>query len=109
MDEREVWWNRFKVQVASLQKFVADARAEDQFEALDAFGDILDEIRNELLEATQKSRMTRRAAYRRKPLRRVHPLFRAVAAAIARRLSRLALELDWQAAGMRARLRRDHD
>lgn len=105
MDEREAWWNRFKVQVASLQRFVSDARTEDQWEALDAFGDVLDEIRGELLEETTKRRMARRAAHRGKPFRGIHPLFRAVAAAIARRLSRMGLELEWQAAGLRARLK----
>jgi hypothetical protein len=105
MGERERWWERFKVQVSSVQKFVADARAEDQWEALDAFGDVLDEIRDELFEETKKRRMARRAAHRGKPLRGIHPLFRAVAAAIARRLSRMGRELEWQAAGFRARLK----
>jgi hypothetical protein len=105
MDGRNQWWERFKEQVASTRKFVSDARAEGQLEALDAFQDVLDGIRGEFLEETQQFRRANRAARTGQAVRRTHPSLRPVAEAIARCLSRVALELEWQAAGLRARLR----
>lgn len=104
MEELERWWNRFKVQESSIRKFVADARAEDQLEALDALQDVLEEIRRDLFQETQQLRMSGRAAYWGKPLRGIHPLFRPVVAAMAKCFSRTAFALEWRAAGMRARL-----
>ena len=62
-DEQERWWNRFKVQVSSMRAFVANAQREDQLEALDAFQDVLEEIRTDFLEETQeKVRSTERVS-----------------------------------------------
>lgn len=104
MNDRERWWNRFNVQVASVRQFVSEARTEEQLEALDAFQDILDKLREELLEETQKYRLVNRAAYLGSPLRGIHPRLRPAASTLASWLSRTALDFEWMAAGLRARL-----
>lgn len=104
MNDRERWWNRFNVQAASVRQFVSEARAEDQLEALDAFQDVLDKLREELLEETQKFRQANRAAFLGKPVRGLHPLLRPGASMMASWLSSLVLEFEWMAAGLRARL-----
>lgn len=106
MDDREKWWNRFKVQTASVQKFVSDARTEEQLEALDAFQDVLDKLRGEYLEETQSYRQANRAELRGKPTRGLHPMLRAATSTLAAWLSRVATEIEWKAAGLRARLKR---
>jgi hypothetical protein len=103
--EQEGWWNRFKVQVASTRTFVSDARAHDQLEALDAFQDVLDEIRTDFLEETQKYRMTNRADYTGKAPRRIPSMVRPGAELVTSWLLRLAMKLEWHAAGLRARLK----
>lgn len=87
-----------------MQKFVSDARAEDQLEALDAFQDVVDKLREELLEETQKHRLVNRAAYLGRPIGGLHPMLRPATSMMANWLSRTALELKWTAAGLRARL-----
>jgi hypothetical protein len=104
MDERERWWNRYKTQVASVRKFISDARTEDQIEALEAFQDVLDEIRQELLEETQKHSIANRACDRPKCVHEMYPLLRPVASVLAGWLSRMGRELEWKAAGIRAKL-----
>ncbi len=105
MNDRETWWDRFKMQAASVQQFVSEARTEDQLEALDAFQDVLDKLREEFLEETQRYRLVNRAAYLGSALRGIHPLLRPAASMLASWLSRTALDFEWKAAGLRARLK----
>lgn len=105
MNDREKWWNRFMEQAASVQQFVSEGRTEDQLEALDAFQDVLDRLREEFLEETQKYRLANRADFRGKPFTGLHPRLRPAASTLASWLSRTALEFEWMAAGLRARLK----
>ena len=89
---------------ASIRQFVSEARTEEQFEALDAFQDVLDKLREEFLEETQKHRIVNRAIFLGKPVRGLHPLLRPAASTTASWLSSLVLEFEWTAAGLRARL-----
>lgn len=103
--ERQLWRSRFKVQVSSVRKFVDDARREDQLEALDAFADVLDEIRYDILEQARTNRLTYAAARRQKAPRSIHPFLRPLVQMLAERVFRLALYLESQAVGLRVRLK----
>lgn len=101
MDDQKTWLKRLDDLEAAIRGFIADARTQDRPEPVDALADVLDMIRDELLE---DSRASRRAVLG-KPLRELPPFLRPVAAMVEKCLQRAAFFSDWTAAGLRLRLK----
>ena len=101
MNNQDPWLKRLDELEASIRSFIKDACTAERPEATDALGDVLDLIRDELLE---DSRASRRAVLG-EPVRELPPSLRPVAAAVEKCLQRAAFFSEWTAAGLRLRLK----
>lgn len=101
MNSKDPWLKKLDELEASIRSFIKDARSEDRPEVVDALRDVLDVIRDELLEDSRASRL----AVLGKPIRELPSSLRPAAALTEKCLERAAFFSEWTAAGLRLRLK----
>lgn len=103
MTDRDPWLERLDELEHQIRRFIDEAHAEDRPEPVDALGDVLDSIRDELVE---ESRVSTRSRLGLAP-RGIHRALRPLAAAAERSCRWLSFVSAWNAAGLRLRLRQE--
>lgn len=95
------WLAKLDELKASIQRFRLRARFQEEFPAVDALSDMLNDLRDEYLEESQASHRQMRG----QPAKPLHPSLRPAAACVERLLRQVAFSLEWSAAGIRTRLK----
>src|SRR3954466_12794733 len=97
--EDAAWWQAFNDLETSLRRLCDEARREDCPERLDVIAAMLHEVEGELLEGFQ------RHGWACEDCRPVHPAFRPLLELIESAFRHSAGMWEWQAAGIRSRLK----